>query len=89
NSDHHMSPHNDYPSLQLDVEEMPFLPYPLPIMGVIALVPQLWFRRMNPLCSVWNVEPGEIGEVRPQGRNRSGKPGAHLAQSAYAQRYPS
>ncbi|MEM6587165.1 MAG: alkane 1-monooxygenase [Pseudomonadota bacterium] len=84
-SDHHMSPHKDYPALQLDPEEMPYLPYPLPIMGVIALVPKLWFRIMNPLCDAWSVAPGEIGKARPVGRNAGGKTGAHLAQSGHAQ----
>ncbi len=88
-SDHHMSPQKDYPALRLDPEDMPYLPYALPIMGVIALVPKIWFRLMNPLCDAWSATPGEIGKARPVGRNGSGKPGAHLAQSTHAQGHPS
>ncbi|MEO0752714.1 MAG: alkane 1-monooxygenase [Pseudomonadota bacterium] len=98
-SDHHMSPNRAYPALQLDPDAMPQLPYALPVMGVIALWPKLWFRLMNPLCDVWQAVPGEvagIGGIRPQGplgRNatgqRGGQAGAHLAHSSHAQTAPS
>lgn len=52
-SDHHVQPNRNYPALQLDPDAMPMLPYPLPVMGAVALVPRLWFRRMNPLCDRW------------------------------------
>ena len=45
-SDHHAHPGRVYPALRLD-EGMPVLPYSLPAMGVIALVPALWFRMMD------------------------------------------
>lgn len=88
-SDHHMSPQKDYPALELDPHQMPYLPYPLPTMGVIALLPKIWFRLMNPLCEAWSAAPDEIGKARPVGRNGSGQQQAHLAQSGHAQRSPS
>lgn len=45
-SDHHAHPGRVYPALRLD-DAMPVLPYSLPAMGVIALVPALWFRMMD------------------------------------------
>ena len=45
-SDHHAHPARVYPALRL-TPEMPVLPYSLPAMGVIALVPALWFRMMD------------------------------------------
>jgi alkane 1-monooxygenase len=45
-SDHHAHPGRVYPALRL-APDMPLLPYSLPAMGVIALVPALWFRMMD------------------------------------------
>ncbi|TVP72576.1 MAG: alkane 1-monooxygenase [Rhodobacteraceae bacterium] len=45
-SDHHAHPGRIYPALRL-TPQMPVLPYSLPAMGVIALVPRLWFRMMD------------------------------------------
>ncbi|MEO0370500.1 MAG: alkane 1-monooxygenase [Pseudomonadota bacterium] len=84
-SDHHISPHKDYPTLALDPDQMPYLPYSLPVMGVIALIPKIWFRLMNPLCDAWSADAREIGKARPVGRNDSGQRAAHLAQSNHAQ----
>ncbi len=52
-SDHHVTPYRAFPALQLDPDTMPCLPYPLPIMGLLALFPKRWFRLMNPLCDRW------------------------------------
>ena len=52
-SDHHVIPSRPYPALQLDPQEMPYLPRPLPVMAALALVPPLWFRIMDPLCDKW------------------------------------
>ncbi|MDF1854790.1 alkane 1-monooxygenase [Pseudooceanicola sp.] len=46
-SDHHMNPMRPYPALQLDRETMPILPYSLPSMAMIALVPGWWRRVMD------------------------------------------
>lgn len=52
-SDHHVTPQRDYPGLQLTSETMPTLPYSLPVMAVLALVPPLWRRIMDPQCKAW------------------------------------
>lgn len=88
-SDHHVCPGRAFPALQLDPEAMPYLPYPLPVMGVIALFPTLWFRLVNPLCDAWQRAPGALAEggsaPAPMGRNGGGQSEAHLAHSSYAQ----
>ncbi len=45
-SDHHAHPARIYPALRLDTT-MPMLPYSLPAMGAIALIPPLWFKMMD------------------------------------------
>jgi alkane 1-monooxygenase len=45
-SDHHAHPGRVYPALQL-TGDMPRLPYSLPAMGIVALIPPLWFKLMN------------------------------------------
>ena len=45
-SDHHAHPGRIYPALRL-TPDMPMLPYSLPAMGVIAMIPPLWFRMMD------------------------------------------
>jgi alkane 1-monooxygenase len=47
-SDHHRHPSRPFPELKKPEKgNMPTLPYSLPMMGAIALVPQLWFRIMD------------------------------------------
>ncbi|MFN3937804.1 MAG: alkane 1-monooxygenase [Gemmobacter sp.] len=46
-ADHHAHPGRAYPALDL-MTGAPRLPYALPVMGAIALVPQVWFRLMDP-----------------------------------------
>ncbi len=45
-SDHHAHPTRIFPALRLEAG-MPMLPYSLPLMGVIALFPPLWFKIMD------------------------------------------
>ncbi|MCC5993357.1 MAG: alkane 1-monooxygenase [Rhodobacteraceae bacterium] len=45
-SDHHANPGRIYPALRLS-GEMPVLPYSLPAMGIVALIPPMWFRLMD------------------------------------------
>ena len=45
-SDHHAHPARPYPALRLP-EGAPMLPYPLPMMAAIALMPRRWKRLMN------------------------------------------
>ena len=52
-SDHHTHPSRSYPSLELLEEEMPMLPYSLPMMAVIALMPPLWRRVMDSRVETW------------------------------------
>jgi alkane 1-monooxygenase len=52
-SDHHVAPQRPYPALQLDPRQMPVLPHSLPVMAVIALVPPLWRRIMDPRAARW------------------------------------
>ncbi|PVH30585.1 alkane 1-monooxygenase [Pararhodobacter oceanensis] len=46
-SDHHSHPARPYPQLRLPADA-PLLPAPLPAMAVLALVPPLWRRVMDP-----------------------------------------
>ncbi|WP_417587702.1 alkane 1-monooxygenase [Pararhodobacter oceanensis] len=46
-SDHHAHPARPYPQLRLPADA-PLLPAPLPAMAVLALVPPLWRRVMDP-----------------------------------------
>ncbi|MFD1796296.1 alkane 1-monooxygenase [Paracoccus aurantiacus] len=46
-SDHHAHPGREYPVLRLGAEKRPMLPYSLPVMGAIAMVPPLWRRVMD------------------------------------------
>jgi alkane 1-monooxygenase len=57
-SDHHARPARPYPGLELNRETMPILPYSLPMMAVIALVPPLWRRVMDKRARSWaNTRP--------------------------------
>ncbi len=59
-SDHHVTPSRPYPALRLEPETMPFLPRPLPAMAVLALVPPVWFRLMDPRCDDWQNRAGGV-----------------------------
>lgn len=53
-SDHHTRPDRRFPLLQTyDATEAPILPMGYPAMGVLALIPPLWRRRMNPRVRAW------------------------------------
>lgn len=48
-SDHHAHPARPFPLLRLTPENpRPLLPYSLPVMGALAMVPRLWRRVMDP-----------------------------------------
>ena len=54
-SDHHAHPSRPYPALRLPAPEVaPRLPWPLPLACLIALVPPLWRRLMQPQLARWN-----------------------------------
>ncbi len=52
-SDHHVDPTRPFPALRLN-QQMPILPYSLPVMAVIALYPRLWRRIMDPRVAVFS-----------------------------------
>ncbi len=53
-SDHHYKPDRPYPLLQTYTEaEAPQLPYGYGVMGLMAMIPPLWRRRMNPRVRAW------------------------------------
>lgn len=54
-SDHHVTPSRPFPALRLE-EEMPMLPYPVPVMGALALWPPLWRRVMDGRARRWAGE---------------------------------
>jgi len=56
-SAHHTRPDQAFPQLELDADTMPMLPYSLPVMAVIALVPPLWRRIMDRRVAAWRGHP--------------------------------
>lgn len=53
-SDHHYKPDRRFPLLQsYGPDEAPQLPYGYPAMTVMAMIPPLWRRRMNPRVRAW------------------------------------
>ncbi|MCK8464178.1 alkane 1-monooxygenase [Aliiroseovarius sp. S1339] len=56
-SDHHAHPMRPYPSLSLPAEATaPMLPYSLPVMATIALIPTLWHRVMGRALRNWRAQ---------------------------------
>lgn len=67
-SEHHIHPAKPYPELSLPAHmEGPRLPYSLPLMGAIALVPPLWRRLMDRRARAWQarIDAGEISRTAP------------------------
>jgi alkane 1-monooxygenase len=53
-SDHHKHPQRRYPVLQhYDEDEAPQFPLGYPTMVLMALIPPLWFRTINPKVDAW------------------------------------
>jgi alkane 1-monooxygenase len=53
-SDHHYKPDRRYPLLQTyGQDQAPALPFGYPLMGIIAMIPPLWRRMMNPRVRNW------------------------------------
>lgn len=59
-SDHHMNPARPFQILRHDPAQMPTLPYSVPVMGAIALVPPLWRRMMTPRALHWSAPHGNV-----------------------------
>ncbi|RVT87058.1 alkane 1-monooxygenase [Rhodobacteraceae bacterium CCMM004] len=56
-SDHHARPTRPWTALELpDEEDAPRLPYSLPAMATIALVPPIWRRMMDPRARAWAAQ---------------------------------
>ncbi|SDF47159.1 alkane 1-monooxygenase [Sulfitobacter delicatus] len=51
-SDHHLRPARAFPALEV-TQDMPKLPYSLPVMATIALIPPLWRRVMDRRVQRW------------------------------------
>lgn len=55
-SDHHYKPDRRFPLLQTyDENEAPQLPMGYPVMTIIAMIPPLWKRIMNPRVKAWRA----------------------------------
>lgn len=53
-SDHHYKPDRRFPLLQTySADDAPQLPYGYPVMTMVAMVPPLWKRLMNPRVRAW------------------------------------
>lgn len=52
-SDHHIHPARSFPELEVTPETMPVLPYSLPVMAAVALMPPLWRRMMDRRVEQW------------------------------------
>ena len=66
-SDHHFKPDRRFPLLQTwAASDAPQLPHGYGVMGIMAMVPPLWRRRMNPLVRQWRKTfYPEITDWRP------------------------
>lgn len=69
-SDHHYKPARRYPLLQTyPASEAPQLPFGYPLMTLMAMVPPLWRRVMNPRVRKWRaMHYPEIKDWRPYRR---------------------
>lgn len=69
-SDHHCKPARRFPLLQAyDAEEAPRLPAGYPVMTILALIPPLWRRVMDPRVAAWRARHyPEIGDWGPYDR---------------------
>lgn len=75
-SDHHYKPDRRFPLLQNHgAAHAPQLPYGYPLMTMVALVPPLWRRRMNPRVRRWReMYYPEITDWRPYNTARNPMP---------------
>jgi alkane 1-monooxygenase len=53
-SDHHYKPDRRFPLLQTyEADQAPLLPYGYPVMTMVAMIPPIWRRMMNPRVRAW------------------------------------
>lgn len=63
-SDHHAHPSLPYSELRgLTAEGAPVLPYSLPVMSCLALLPDNWRRVMNPRVADWVRAQNEVAKI--------------------------
>lgn len=56
-SDHHYKPDRRFPLLQsYTTDDAPLLPFGYPVMTLMAMIPPLWRRRMNPRVRAWRKQ---------------------------------
>jgi alkane 1-monooxygenase len=56
-SDHHYKPERRFPLLQnYTAQEAPQLPFGYPVMTVVAMIPPLWRKWMNPRVRQWRAQ---------------------------------
>lgn len=60
-SDHHLNPSRPFTELRLDKEQMPYLPFSLPVMALIALYPSAWRDLMDPILRSWRQKSANLG----------------------------
>jgi len=75
-SDHHYKPNRRFPLLQNYTEaEAPQLPYGYPVMTMVAMVPPLWRRMMNPRVRQWRrTYYPEITDWKPYNKAQNPAP---------------
>ncbi|WP_119839451.1 alkane 1-monooxygenase [Pseudooceanicola algae] len=75
-SDHHARPDRPYPLLQAHgPDQAPQLPHGYPLMGLMAMIPPLWRRKMNPRVRKWHaMYYPEITDWQPYRTGRHEEP---------------
>ena len=75
-SDHHYKPNRRYPLLQTYPDHVaPQLPYGYSIMTMVAMIPPLWRRMMNPRVRAWrNRHYPDIEDWRPYNKATNPSP---------------
>lgn len=75
-SDHHYKPNRRYPLLQTYSNDIaPQLPYGYPIMTMVAMIPPLWRRVMNPRVRAWRAQHyPDIADWRPYNKSTNPLP---------------
>ena len=63
-SDHHVAPTRRFTALRLNPDEMPMLPSTFPVMALIATIPPLWKRLMDPRVARFDAaRPADVNLV--------------------------
>lgn len=75
-SDHHYKPNRRYPLLQTyPPDQAPQLPYGYPVMTIVAMIPPLWRRMMNPRVRAWRkAHYPDITDWRPYNKATNPSP---------------